>query len=48
MQEAPATFESRHIGPSAYDQRQMLAELGASSLEDLASQIVPAEILLPP
>ena len=48
MQEAPATFESRHIGPSADDQRQMLAELGASSLEDLASQIVPAEILLPP
>ena len=26
----------------------MLAEVGAASLEDLASQIVPAEILLPP
>ena len=50
MQEAPAhaTFESRHIGPSADDQLQMLAEVGASSLEDLASQIVPAEILLSP
>jgi len=48
MQEAHPTFESRHIGPSADDQRQMLAEVGASSLEDLAAQIVPADILLPP
>ena len=48
MQEAHAIFESRHIGPSKDDQRQMLAELGASSLEDLAAQIVPADILLPP
>jgi len=45
---APAPFESRHIGPSIEEQAQMLAEVGATSLEDLASQIVPAEILLPP
>ena len=48
MSVAPPTFEARHLGPSQDDQRRMLAELGASSLEDLASQIVPAEILLPP
>uniref|UniRef100_UPI004048F642 aminomethyl-transferring glycine dehydrogenase n=1 Tax=Cyanobium sp. TaxID=2164130 RepID=UPI004048F642 len=48
MSVAPPTFEARHLGPSQDDQRLMLAELGVSSLEDLASQIVPAEILLPP
>ena len=48
METSPATFESRHIGPSAEDQRRMLAEVGAASLEDLAAQIVPADILLPP
>jgi len=48
MPEAPPSFEARHLGPSKDDQRQMLAELGAASLEHLASQIVPAEILLPP
>ena len=47
MSVAPLTFEARHLGPSQDDQRLMLAELGVSSLEDLASQIVPAEILLP-
>jgi len=47
MEISPATFESRHIGPSAEDQRRMLAEVGAASLEDLAAQIVPADILLP-
>ncbi|MCP9775442.1 aminomethyl-transferring glycine dehydrogenase [Cyanobium sp. WAJ14-Wanaka] len=39
-------FEGRHIGPSASDQSQMLAEIGATSLEDLSCQIVPADILL--
>ena len=48
MHDAPATFERRHIGPSDQDQRQMLAEVGVSSLEELAAQIVPADILLPP
>jgi len=48
MQVSPATFERRHIGPSDQDQRQMLAEVGVSSLEELAAQIVPADILLPP
>ena len=47
MSVAPPLFEPRHLGPSQDDQRQMLAELGVASLEDLASQIVPAEILLP-
>ena len=45
---APEVFESRHIGPSLAEQAEMLAEVGASCLEDLARQIVPAEILLPP
>ena len=48
MHDAPATFERRHIGPSDQDQRQMLAEVGVSSLEELAAQIVPTDILLPP
>ena len=42
MPAASATFEARHIGPSEEDQQQMLAELGAANLEELASQIVPA------
>jgi glycine dehydrogenase len=41
-------FEGRHIGPSAADQARMLAELGLPSLEALAEQVVPADILLPP
>ena len=41
------SFEPRHIGPTPGDQAAMLAELGVSSLEQLAEQVVPADILLP-
>ena len=44
----PACFELRHIGPNAADQMAMLAELGLGSLEQLAAEVVPADILLPP
>ena len=47
--DAPALpFIGRHIGPSAAEQQRMLAELGASSLEALAAQVVPADLLLDP
>ena len=42
------SFIGRHIGPSATEQQRMLAELGASSLEALAAQVVPADLLLDP
>lgn len=42
------SFIGRHIGPSAAEQQRMLAELGASSLEALAAQVVPADLLLDP
>jgi glycine dehydrogenase len=45
---AGLTFVGRHIGPSAAEQQRMLAELGASSLEALAAQVVPADLLLDP
>lgn len=40
------TFADRHIGPSDGDIREMLAFLGAGSLDELAEQTVPADILL--
>ena len=43
-----APFLVRHLGPSESDQERMLAELGLSSLEALAAEVVPADILLPP
>ena len=47
--DSPAlSFIGRHIGPSAAEQQRMLAELGASSLEALAAQVVPADLLLDP
>jgi glycine dehydrogenase len=45
---AGLTFVGRHIGPNAAEQQRMLAELGASSLEALAAQVVPADLLLDP
>jgi len=48
MDAAPLSFVGRHIGPSAPDQQRMLQELGAASLEDLAAQVVPADLLLDP
>lgn len=41
------SFIGRHIGPSAEQQKEMLKTIGAASLEDLTSRIVPADIQLP-
>ncbi len=41
-------FARRHLGPGPEEQRRMLAELGLESLEQLAAQVVPADILLSP
>ncbi|MSV34580.1 MAG: glycine dehydrogenase (aminomethyl-transferring) [Bryobacterales bacterium] len=41
---APTPFSRRHIGPSPEDVQAMLASAGASSLEDLIAQTVPASI----
>ncbi len=43
---APGPFWQRHIGPGPAEQAAMLQELGLSSLEELAEQVVPADILL--
>ncbi|MEB3255452.1 MAG: glycine dehydrogenase (aminomethyl-transferring), partial [Synechococcaceae cyanobacterium] len=43
-----APFLVRHLGPSESEQERMLAELGVTSLEALAAEVVPADILLPP
>jgi len=37
-------FSARHIGPSPADAQAMLADIGASSLDDLIDQTVPAAI----
>ena len=37
-----ASFAARHIGPSAEDQRAMLATLGYASLDDLLTAALPA------
>ncbi|RKQ41463.1 aminomethyl-transferring glycine dehydrogenase [Enterobacter sp. R1(2018)] len=39
-------FIDRHIGPSAQQQHEMLEAVGANSLNDLISTIVPADIQL--
>jgi len=45
---APSSpFLQRHIGPSAAEQAQMLAELGCADLESFVAEVVPADILLP-
>ncbi|HEY6357085.1 MAG TPA: glycine dehydrogenase, partial [Vicinamibacterales bacterium] len=41
------TFASRHIGPRGADLREMLDEVGATSLEALIDEIVPRAIRLP-
>jgi glycine dehydrogenase len=43
-----AGFATRHLGPSADEQALMLAELGLASLEQLAAEVVPADILIAP
>jgi glycine dehydrogenase len=40
------TFADRHIGPAEDAQRQMLAALGAASLDALVREVVPRDILL--
>ena len=42
--EDPSEFVGRHVGPSAADERHMLAALGAASLDDLVERIVPPSI----
>ncbi|RAT12873.1 MULTISPECIES: aminomethyl-transferring glycine dehydrogenase [Lonsdalea] len=42
-----SAFVERHIGPSAEQQREMLAAVGAESLDRLIQQIVPPDIQLP-
>ena len=42
--ENPDEFQARHIGPSADDQKAMLAELGCDSLADLVDAAVPPNI----
>ena len=43
-----SAFANRHIGPSAEDQRAMLATLGYSSLDALLTAALPAGTLPPP
>ncbi|NUQ80152.1 MAG: aminomethyl-transferring glycine dehydrogenase [Bacteroidetes bacterium] len=40
------TFSSRHIGPSAKEQADMLKAIGAESLDSLISDTIPADIRL--
>ncbi|MEI8133651.1 MAG: aminomethyl-transferring glycine dehydrogenase [bacterium] len=40
------TFQDRHIGPDAAEQSQMLALIGASSLDELIEQTIPSSIRL--
>jgi glycine dehydrogenase len=42
----PGTFQSRHIGPDDAEAREMLASIGASSLEAIVDEAVPARIRL--
>ena len=41
------TFIRRHIGPGKGEIEEMLSAIGASSLDDLIEQTVPAGIALP-
>jgi glycine dehydrogenase len=43
-----APFLLRHLGPGEQDKDSMLVELGLSSLEELAREVVPPGILLTP
>ena len=37
-------FSQRHIGPRPSDEKQMLAELGFSNLEEMAAKVIPKNI----
>ena len=38
------TFNERHLGLNEHDLKQMLSQIGASSVEDLMTQAVPSNI----
>lgn len=40
-------FVRRHIGPGEQEMQSMLDAIGATSIDDLISQTVPADIALP-
>ena len=40
------TFQSRHLGPRPHDVAAMLEAVGASSLDQLINEIIPADIRL--
>ncbi|MYM64782.1 aminomethyl-transferring glycine dehydrogenase [Pseudomaricurvus sp. HS19] len=42
-----ADFQSRHIGPDASEQQQMVESLGYSSLAEFISAVIPGNIRLP-
>jgi len=42
---SPSSFVSRHIGPSAADQQEMLKAIRLSSLDELVQKTIPANIL---
>ena len=42
----PDVFSRRHIGPSAAEQKEMLAALGVASLDQLIAETIPASIQL--
>jgi len=41
-----SNFSRRHIGPSETPQREMLATVGAPSIDALVREVVPHDILL--
>jgi glycine dehydrogenase len=41
-----AEFIARHVGPSVYDQQQMLSALGCANLQQLTEQVVPEAIAM--
>ena len=41
------SFENRHIGPQAEEQKEMLKAIGVESMEQLISETIPSEIRLP-
>src|SRR4051794_10257964 len=41
------SFQSRHIGPDGHEAASMLKTIGASSLETLIDEAIPARIRLP-
>jgi glycine dehydrogenase len=40
----PDKFVDRHIGPDEKDKKEMLDEVGVSSIEELISETIPSQI----